>query len=79
MAMSKEKKVKISWALVVLVIISNVWVGAGFLYGWDNMFWGLAIINLLFGPLCFIFYIREVFRGVFKYDASEEADTIDKQ
>ena len=77
MTMSREKKVQISKWLVLLVVLVSCYVMAGFASGMDHMFWFLAIMNLVFGPACLIFYLIEVKKGVFAYTEEEEPDTID--
>jgi len=66
MAMTSEKKNRISKYLVVMVIIVSFVILWGFTTGVTGVVWFLAIFNLLFGPCCLFFYLLEVKRGVFK-------------
>ncbi len=70
--MSQEKKHKIGNRLAIITVLLSILVPLGFYGGTTILFWFLIIVNLLFGPCCFIAYLLEVKRGVFAYNEDEE-------
>ena len=72
--MSQEKKDRIGNWLTLLVVLLSILIPIGFMYGSDFMIWSFIVLNFVFGPLCLIFYLFEVKRGVFSYDGDEEQE-----
>lgn len=56
---------KIGNFFAVIVVILAILLLVGFTIGNAMLFWVLAILNLICGPVCFILYLIEVKRGVF--------------
>lgn len=64
--MSEEKNYdKIGNLLAILCVIMTILLGIGFITGSSWYFWMMAIINLTCAPICFIFYLIEVKKGIF--------------
>lgn len=49
----------------VIVVILAVLILAGFVVGSSALFWLLAVLNLVTGPICFVLYLMEIKKGVF--------------
>ena len=48
-----------------IIVVMIIW---GLTSGIDALFWIFIVAEFVFGPACFILYLREVKRGVFKDD-----------
>lgn len=51
--------------IVVLVACLLIW---GLKVSIDAVFWIFIVMLFVFGPACFLLYLREVKRGIFKDD-----------
>ena len=69
--LTSEQKDKIGNWLSLAVCIMGVLLGYGFLVGSNFMMWTIAVVNLVFGPACFVFYLIEVRKGIFSRDDEE--------
>ena len=72
--MSDEKKNKVGNILAIIVLVASCLLPLGFAVGTEVLFWVLIVINLLFGPVCFIGYLMEVKRGVCAYDDGDKSE-----
>ena len=68
----EAKYAKWSKILVFLVIVAGIIIGVGFVQGANWFGWLLAVINIVFGPACLIFYLLEIKHGVFKEEEAED-------
>lgn len=66
--MREEKLNKIGNIVAVIVLLIVVMIIWGLTSGIDALFWIFIVAEFVFGPACFILYLREVKRGVFKDD-----------
>lgn len=69
--MEKRKRIAVVIS-VVLVLAQAVFIPWSVLTGSNLLIYNLFLINILCGPLCIIFYLIEVKKGVFKDDDDEE-------
>lgn len=74
MSNNKEtNKQKIAYLWAVLTVIISIVVGTGVLSSSTQVLpLVLAVIAVLFGPICGILYIMEIRKGVLSVDNSEE-------
>lgn len=74
--MSNKKetsKQKIAYFWAILTVVISIIVGVGVLSSSTQVLpLVLAIVAVLFGPVCGILYIMEIRKGVLSVDASEE-------
>jgi Flp pilus assembly protein TadB len=70
--LTEGQKDKLGNFLAVCIFILCILFGYGFIVGSDIMMWFIIIVNFIFGPICFIFYLIEVKRGIFSADGIDE-------
>ena len=70
--MTNEKMNKLGNIIAVIVLIICVLIIWCLVGGIDIVFWFFIIVEFIFGPACFVLYLREVKKGVFKDDSEEE-------
>lgn len=65
--MENKKKV---WGTItiLLVVAQSIFITWAVLAGSNLLIYNLFLINILCGPMCIIFYLIEVKKGVFKDD-----------
>lgn len=69
----ETNKQKIAYCWAILTVIISLIVGAGVLSSSTQVLpLVLAIVAVLFGPVCGILYIMEIRKGVLSADNSEE-------
>ncbi len=66
--MTDEKMKKLGNVLAIIVVLVAGLLIWGLTVGIDVVFWIFSIMLFLFGPVCFVLYLREVKRGIFKDD-----------
>lgn len=66
--MTEEKMNKLGNILAIIVVLIACLLIWGLLVGIDVVFWIFSVMLFLFGPACFVLYLREVKRGIFKDD-----------
>ena len=66
--MTEERANKIGNILAIIVVLVACLLIWRLTVGIDIVFWIFSIMLLLFGPGCFILYLREVKNGIFKDD-----------
>ena len=54
--------------VVALVFLESAFIIASVLLQTQAILWFLVAVNLLTGPLCIFFYVREIRSGTFKED-----------
>jgi uncharacterized membrane protein len=70
----QAQKHKIGNFLAIICVIVAVLIAWGMAVGSSVFGWALAIVSLLFGPICFVGYLVEVKRGVFSAKDDEAGD-----
>lgn len=66
--MTENKMNKLGNILAVIVVLVACLLILGLKVGIDVVFWIFIVMLLVFGPACFLLYLREVKRGIFKDD-----------
>lgn len=69
--MSEKLKNSIGNLLVIAIIIITIALGFGMVQGANWMGYIMIAVTLVSGPLCFLLYLNEIRKGVFKVDDSE--------
>lgn len=64
--MREEKMNKLGNLLAVVVVLVACLLIWGLVVSIDAVFWIFIVMLLIFGPACFVLYLREVKRGIFK-------------
>ncbi len=64
--MTEEKMNKLGNFLAVIVMLVACLLILGLKVGIDAVFWIFIVLLFFFGPACFVLYLREVKRGIFK-------------
>lgn len=76
--MNKTQKNRLgNFCVIMVIIMSAFYIAFTLMRAGDWFAWLLAILNLIAGPACLIFYLREVKRGIFK-DVDEELELENK-
>lgn len=66
--MTEEKMNKLGNFLAVIVMLVACLLILGLKVGIDAVFWIFIVLLFIFGPACFVLYLREVKSGIFKDD-----------
>ena len=72
--MSEQNKSKLGNFLCVAIIIITALLAFGMVAGSNLMGWLLIAVNIISSPICFLLYLNEIRKGVFKNDSDNEIE-----
>lgn len=78
--MSVERKNKLANISAIFTVVITLFFGVLYYTQSDNVLpLLLGIGALIYGPLCFIFYLVEVAKGVFRHDDEEIEEVVETE
>lgn len=70
--MNEKIKNTVGNILVIAIIIIAIGLGIGMVQGANWMGYFMVAVTLISGPLCFLLYLNEMRKGLFKANDDEE-------